>query len=273
MIRRLVADLNLPVAIEAVPTVREADGLAMSSRNALLSPDERRRALALSAGAARGRAAGRRGRALGAGALTGAVRARARPRRRRAGVRRARRPRHARAARAACRRGPAGGRRARRRRATDRQRAAFGARARHDGSARKPDRKGDRDVQRVMLKSKIHRATVTDCDLHYVGSITIDPDLLEAARHPRARAGARRRRRQRRPLRDLHDRRPARLGRDAASTAPPPGSCTTATRSSSSPTAHYDEADLERYEPSVVHVEAKTNRIITIDDEVATLLS
>ena len=44
-----------------------------------------------------------------------------------------------------------------------------------------PDRKGDRDVQRVMLKSKIHRATVTDCDLHYVGSITIDPDLLEAA--------------------------------------------------------------------------------------------
>jgi aspartate 1-decarboxylase len=32
-----------------------------------------------------------------------------------------------------------------------------------------------------MLKSKIHRATVTDCDLHYVGSITIDRDLLEAA--------------------------------------------------------------------------------------------
>ena len=36
-------------------------------------------------------------------------------------------------------------------------------------------------MQRTMLKSKIHRATVTDCDLHYVGSITIDPDLLEAA--------------------------------------------------------------------------------------------
>jgi len=50
VIRRLAADLNLPVAIEALPTVREADGLAMSSRNALLSPDERRRALALSAG-------------------------------------------------------------------------------------------------------------------------------------------------------------------------------------------------------------------------------
>src|SRR5215204_5286057 len=36
-------------------------------------------------------------------------------------------------------------------------------------------------MQRTMLKSKIHRATVTDCDLHYVGSITLDPDLLEAA--------------------------------------------------------------------------------------------
>ena len=36
-------------------------------------------------------------------------------------------------------------------------------------------------MQRTMLKSKIHRATVSDCDLHYVGSITIDPDLLEAA--------------------------------------------------------------------------------------------
>src|SRR3977135_1726489 len=36
-------------------------------------------------------------------------------------------------------------------------------------------------MQRVMLKSKIHRARVTDCDLHYVGSITLDAELLEAA--------------------------------------------------------------------------------------------
>lgn len=36
-------------------------------------------------------------------------------------------------------------------------------------------------IQRIMLKSKIHRATVTDADLHYVGSITIDEDLMEAA--------------------------------------------------------------------------------------------
>jgi pantoate--beta-alanine ligase len=47
VIRRLVADLNLPVRIEALPTVREHDGLAMSSRNALLDPRERARALAL----------------------------------------------------------------------------------------------------------------------------------------------------------------------------------------------------------------------------------
>jgi len=36
-------------------------------------------------------------------------------------------------------------------------------------------------MQRVMLKSKIHRATVTDADLHYEGSISIDETLMEAA--------------------------------------------------------------------------------------------
>ncbi|NUT45723.1 MAG: aspartate 1-decarboxylase [Saccharothrix sp.] len=34
---------------------------------------------------------------------------------------------------------------------------------------------------RTMLKSKIHRATVTQADLHYVGSVTVDEDLMEAA--------------------------------------------------------------------------------------------
>jgi pantoate--beta-alanine ligase len=43
----MVADLGVPVEIAAVPTVREADGLALSSRNAYLSDDERRRAVAL----------------------------------------------------------------------------------------------------------------------------------------------------------------------------------------------------------------------------------
>jgi pantoate--beta-alanine ligase len=47
IIRRLLRDLNLPVRIEVCPTVREPDGLAMSSRNALLDPHERDQALAL----------------------------------------------------------------------------------------------------------------------------------------------------------------------------------------------------------------------------------
>jgi pantoate--beta-alanine ligase len=48
VIRKLVRDLDMPVRIEMCPTVREPDGLALSSRNAYLSPDERARALALS---------------------------------------------------------------------------------------------------------------------------------------------------------------------------------------------------------------------------------
>lgn len=36
-------------------------------------------------------------------------------------------------------------------------------------------------MRRRMMKSKIHRATVTDADLHYVGSITVDRDLMDAA--------------------------------------------------------------------------------------------
>jgi pantoate--beta-alanine ligase len=47
IIRRMVLDLNMPVAIEVCPIVREADGLAMSSRNAYLAEDERKSALVL----------------------------------------------------------------------------------------------------------------------------------------------------------------------------------------------------------------------------------
>ncbi|TMM02791.1 MAG: pantoate--beta-alanine ligase [Actinobacteria bacterium] len=50
VVRRLVRDLDLPARIEAVPTVREPDGLALSSRNVRLGGDERRRALALKRG-------------------------------------------------------------------------------------------------------------------------------------------------------------------------------------------------------------------------------
>jgi pantoate--beta-alanine ligase len=47
VIRRLVRDLDIPVRIQVCPTVRDADGVALSSRNAHLSPDERDRATAL----------------------------------------------------------------------------------------------------------------------------------------------------------------------------------------------------------------------------------
>jgi pantoate--beta-alanine ligase len=47
VIRRLVRDLDLPVRVVVCPTVREPDGLALSSRNARLTPEERRRAVAL----------------------------------------------------------------------------------------------------------------------------------------------------------------------------------------------------------------------------------
>ncbi|TLM75448.1 pantoate--beta-alanine ligase [Pseudarthrobacter sp. NamB4] len=48
LVRRMVADLNFPVEVVGVPTVRAADGLALSSRNRFLSPEEREGALVLS---------------------------------------------------------------------------------------------------------------------------------------------------------------------------------------------------------------------------------
>jgi pantoate--beta-alanine ligase len=47
VVKRMVRDLGLPVRVEVCPTVREADGLAMSSRNAYLASEDRRRAAAL----------------------------------------------------------------------------------------------------------------------------------------------------------------------------------------------------------------------------------
>jgi len=127
-------------------------------------------------------------------------------------------------------------------------------------------------MQRVMLKSKIHRATVSDSDLHYVGSITIDPDLLEAAdilEHEQVHVV------------DVDN--GARFetytiaGERGAGDVCVNGAAARLVHQGDTiiviSYGHYDEADLERHRPRVVHVEAGTNRIITIDDEVATLLS
>jgi pantoate--beta-alanine ligase len=62
VVTQLVRDLNLDLQIQIVPTVRDSDGLALSSRNARLSPDERTRALAIPHALAAGLAAYREGR-------------------------------------------------------------------------------------------------------------------------------------------------------------------------------------------------------------------
>jgi aspartate 1-decarboxylase len=127
-------------------------------------------------------------------------------------------------------------------------------------------------MQRVMLKSKIHRATVTDSDLHYVGSITIDPDLLDAGdilEHEQVHVV------------DVDN--GARF--ETYTIAGERGSGAMCVNGAAARLVHrgdtiivisygqYDEQDLEQYRPRVVHVEAASNRIITIDDEVATLLT
>ncbi len=61
LVKRMVRDLNIPVAIEVIDTVREDDGLALSSRNRYLGPNERRAARALSRALEAAQSAGDRG--------------------------------------------------------------------------------------------------------------------------------------------------------------------------------------------------------------------
>ncbi|GAA4191229.1 pantoate--beta-alanine ligase [Gryllotalpicola kribbensis] len=74
LVKQMVADLNLPVRIEAVPIVRELDGLALSSRNRYLSESERVLALTLSAALRAAREASDRGESVAAARAAGLAR-------------------------------------------------------------------------------------------------------------------------------------------------------------------------------------------------------
>ena len=125
-------------------------------------------------------------------------------------------------------------------------------------------------MQRTMLKSKIHRATVTDCDLHYVGSITIDADLLDAA-----------------DIREFEQVAVVDVDNGARfetyTIAGDRGSGDMKVNGAAARLVHrgdtiivisygaYDPEELEHYTPRVVHVGAD-NEILAVDREVAALL-
>ena len=126
-------------------------------------------------------------------------------------------------------------------------------------------------MNRTMLKSKIHRGRITGSDLNYVGSITIDADLLEAAdilEHELVH------------VLDVDN--GARF--ETYTIAGERGSGEIQINGAAARLVHlgdtvivvsyaqYDERELESYEPKVVHVNAE-NRIVTVDDAVAELLS
>ena len=126
-------------------------------------------------------------------------------------------------------------------------------------------------MNRTMLKSKIHRATLTGSDLNYVGSITVDADLLEAAdilEHEMVH------------VLDIDN--GARF--ETYTIAGARGSGEMQVNGAAARLVHtgdkvivvsyasYDESELESYEPRVVHVNA-ANGIVTVDDAVSELLS
>ena len=122
-----------------------------------------------------------------------------------------------------------------------------------------------------MLKSKVHRATVTGSDLNYVGSITMDPELLEAADI-----------REHEQVHVLDIDNGARFETYTITGAPGSGEITingaaarlvhTGDKVIVVSYAEYDEAELDSYEPRVVHVDTD-NRIVRVDDLVEELIS
>lgn len=126
-------------------------------------------------------------------------------------------------------------------------------------------------MNRTMLKSKIHRATVTAADLHYVGSLTVDPELLEAADIL-----------ENEKIHVVNVDNGARF--ETYTIAGRRGSGELQVNGAAARLAHqgdtvivisygeYPPADLEAYEPRVVHVDLD-NRIVEIDSDPAQLLT
>ncbi len=250
VVTRLMADLHLDdIELVVGPIVREADGLAMSSRNAYLGPEDRAAAVALRRGldAAEALAAeGERDAGRLAAAAAAVISAEPRCDLEYAAVvhpdtfqplTRLEGP----ALLCVCARvGPA--------RLID-----------NTPLATHP-RRADVPRSRTMLKSKIHRATVTDADLNYVGSITVDTDLLEAAdirpyEHVcvlNINTGAR--------FETYAIEGPAGGGdiclNGAAARLAQPGDLVIVLTY-----AQYDESELDGYEPVVVHVDASNRQV------------
>ena len=184
VVRRMATDLDLPVEVVGCPLVREPDGLAMSSRNAYLTADGRRAATVLSRAlflASEAAANGERDAAVLRRIVVDTIASEPAVRLDYAEVVDARtlEPLERvddRSSRRRCR--------VRRRDPADRQRHLLVPRQ----LARYRSRRAHQLVSqpgalmyRTMMKSKIHRATITGADLNYVGSITIDPRLMELA--------------------------------------------------------------------------------------------
>ena len=125
-------------------------------------------------------------------------------------------------------------------------------------------------MQRQMLKSKIHRAKITDCDVDYVGSITLDPDLMRQADmlvNEQVHVW------------DIDNGAPfvtyAIEGEQGSGTVQVDGAAARLVRPGDrviiASFGAYDESDLDRYSPVVVHV-GDANEVVAVDSDPAVLL-
>ena len=125
-------------------------------------------------------------------------------------------------------------------------------------------------MQRQMLKSKVHRATITDCDVDYVGSITLDPELMKQADMlPNEQVH----------VWDIEN--GSRFityvieGEPGSGTVQVNGAAARLVREGDkvivASFAAYEDSDLERYSPVVVHVDDQ-NRVTAVDSDPSVLL-